>query len=273
MVSSLSIIFIIITLLITTLFPIIFLLILLKGHKGVFSVWIAGALGFIVTQVIIRIPLLQVLGTMPFVQSFARDQPVFYLLILALTAGLFETVGRLVVLRFVLVKRLSFMTGLAGGAGHGGIESIVLLGMTYVNNLIIAIMINRGMLGSIIPDSNQMSALIQTMTGTEPYLFFLAGVERIFTMIFHIAMYVLLAWFVTRKHSAAGFFLVAGIHGATDFIAPLMQINGASYLAIEGFLLAVAILSIILVLYLRPRFGENQQIPPDPAEQAVKEGY
>ena len=58
-----------------------------------------------------------------------------YCFVLALTAALFEVVARFGVAK-ILQKNINCEQGVAAGFGHGGIEAIVLIGMTYVNNLL-----------------------------------------------------------------------------------------------------------------------------------------
>ncbi len=273
MISPTAILFMLITLVASILVPIVFLLILLRGRKGVFSAWIAGALGFFVPQMIIRIPILQFLGTQPWFQAFARDQALVSAFGLALTAGLFETAGRFVDLRFGLGKRLSYMTGLAAGAGHGGVESIVLIGLTYVNNLVISLAINSGTLSAMIPDQATADSLIKTMLAVPQDAFLAAGLERLLTMALHAALSVLLCYFVVRQRPVSGFFVVLAIHAAVDFLAAMLQTAGVAIWPTEGVLAIIAVLSILLVLWLKPKFKDLQDIPPDPGEQAVREGY
>lgn len=274
MVSAVSILCMCIALFLSLLLPFIVLLILQKGRKGVFGVWVAGALGFILPQLVIRIPVLQYLGTLPAFQQFAKGYPYFYIFGLALTAGLFETAGRLLVLKVALAKRLSYITGLASGAGHGGIEAIIIVGLTYVNNLVISIFINTGNLSTIIPNDPALAENVrQSLLNTSPELFLMAGFERVFSMMFHIAMSILLTLFIMKKRAVLGFFLVAFLHFATDFSVGLMQIQRASSLAIEGVVFGIALVSLVLAIKIRPFFGESLSIPIDPGEQAVKEGY
>ncbi|HAL74121.1 MAG TPA: YhfC family intramembrane metalloprotease [Clostridiales bacterium] len=273
MISPTAILFMMITLVISILAPIVFLLILLRGRKGVFSAWIAGALGFFVAQIIIRIPALQFLGTQAWFQSFAEKQPLVFAFGLALTAGLFETAARYIVLQFGLGKRLSFTTGLAAGAGHGSIESIVLIGLTYVNNLVISLAINSGTLSSVVPDQAMAANLIKTMTAVPQDAFLAAGLERLFTMALHIALSVLLCYFLVKQQPFPGFMLVLAIHTAVDFLAAALQSSGTGIWPIEGVLAVIAVLSVLLVLWLKPKFKDQQDIPPDPGEQAVREGY
>lgn len=274
MVSSAAIAFMIVTLILSILVPLLFLILLMRGRKGVFGAWIAGAIGFFVPQLIIRIPVLQLLGTQETVQRFSTEQPILFVFLLALTAGLFETLGRLLVLKALLVKRLSYMTGLAAGAGHGAIESIALIGMTYVNNLVLSLFINSGNLAVLMPENSAATEEIRSaLLSVRPEMFLVAGLERIFTMMLHIALSVLLTWFILQRRSVRGFFLVLLIHFSVDFAVGVMQTQGLSVYWIEGVILGVAALSVLLVCWIKPLFKDQQGIPPDPAEQAVEEGY
>jgi uncharacterized membrane protein YhfC len=274
MVSASSLLFMIITLLLSLFLPVGFLLILQKGRRGVFSVWIAGALGFFLPQIVIRLSLLQLLGSRLWFQDFADENPYVFAFLIAASAALFETTGRLIVLKFVLSKRLSYMTGLAAGAGHGGIEAVYLIGLTYINNIVISFFINANKLSVLIPDNPELADSIrQTMLETSPHLFLLAGVERVFIMVLHIALSVLLALCIIKKHPALGFLLVSLMHFLVDFIVTILQLNRISFLIIEGMLLLVALVSLVFVVKIRPRFGDNMVIPIDPGEQAVNEGY
>lgn len=178
------------------------------------------------------------------------------------------------VLKYALAGRLSFRTGLVAGAGHGGIEAMVLIGLTYVNNLIVSFMINTGRLDQMIPDNPAMADSIrQLLVETPPGTFLMAGLERMLTMVFHIALSVLLAWFMYRKHSVMGFILVTALHFSVDFVAVLLSQNGVSMWVIEGALLVIACASLFMIRWLKPRFLQEQEIPVDPGEQAVKEGF
>lgn len=274
MVSNPALISMIFTLVVSLVLPIVILLALMKGRKGVFSVWVAGALGFVVPQLIIRIPILQYLGQTAGFQAFALTRPILYAFLLALTAGIFETVGRLVVLKYTLAGRLSFRTGLAAGAGHGGIEAMVLIGLTYVNNLVVSFMINTGKLSQLIPDNPAMADSIRKLlVETPPATYLMAGLERMLTMVFHTALSVLLAWFIYRKHGVLGFILVTTLHFAVDFTAVILSQNGISMWVIEGALLVIAGASLFMIRWLKPRFQQEQEIPVDPGEQAVNEGF
>jgi uncharacterized membrane protein YhfC len=274
MVSATALSYMVITLLLSLVLPFVLLIFLVRGRKGVFGTWVAGAIGFVLPQLIIRIPLLQLLGTLPAVRDFSESQPYIFVFLLALTAGLFETAGRLLVFKAILPRRLSYVTGLAAGAGHGAAESIVIVGMTYVNNLVISLFINSGNLEALMPGNPEMAETIRRqILDVSPELFLMAGLERVFTMILHISLSILLVWFIMKSHAITGFIIVASIHFAVDFATGVMQTLDWSPYLIEGFILAIAILSLIYIVIARSRFKDNLNIPSDPAEQAVIEGY
>jgi uncharacterized membrane protein YhfC len=169
---------------------------------------------------------------------------------------------------------LSFVTGLSAGAGHGAAESILIVGMLYVNNLIFSLAINNGTLDRLVQDDSAMAESIRTaILGTPPELFLMAGFERVFTMILQIFLTVLLASFLVKGRALVGFSLVLALHTAFDLAAGILPKLGVSALGIEAVILGIAGLSLAGIFGLRRRFGDRLAIPPDPAEEAVREGY
>ena len=145
MVSTASMIAIIITLFITLIAPVIVWIIygVKNKGKGVWKALALGAAGFVLLQMIIRMPILNIVSLIPGFGTFVAEYYVVYCLILAITAALFEVVARFAVAK-ILQKKINYEQGVAAGLGHGGIEAILIVGMTYINNLLYAIMINSG---------------------------------------------------------------------------------------------------------------------------------
>lgn len=128
-----------------------------------------GALTFFVFQGLLRIPLLQVV--LPLWDRYVLFQftrPVAFLVFLSLSAGIFEEVGRYLVMKRFMPKA-PVSHGLAFGIGHGGIEAVLLVG---INLLALA-------LTQAVP--------IGPLSGQ----FFAAGLERITAMTFHVCLSVL----------------------------------------------------------------------------------
>lgn len=241
-----------------------------KG-KGAFTAGLLGAAGFFVMQIIIRTPILSILSLSEGFLSFAANHYVLYCFVLALTAALFELIGRYAVAK-IMSKNLTFERGFAAGLGHGGIEAMVLIGMTYVSNLIYIVMINTGTFDTIVEqtaalgvDTASLTALKETLVGSSPFIFLLAGYERILTVIFHVALSLVVCYFVRRKKDVVGMGICLVCHCLVDFTAPLINGMAAGYLGnaistttayviVYLFLTIVAVLSVLGIKYIRKQW-------------------
>lgn len=278
MVSGLSLIAMVVTLLICTIAPIVAWIIYAVKNKGkgVWLAWLIGAAGFFVMQIVIRTPILSLLSLSPEFVKFANDYYIVYVLILAFTAALFEIVARFVG-AIILKKKQCYEVAVGAGLGHGGIEAIFLVGMTYVNNILYSIMINSGTFDAMVDATAQMGvdvtalvdvkkALIETSSAT----FLLAGYERILTMILHVAMTVLVFYFVSKKKSFVGILLCLLMHTVIDFVPGFVQ--GASiygylgdmfpievaYAIIYAFLTVMAVIGIVIITTIRKKWKMEQ---------------
>lgn len=276
MVGNLTIITVCVTLCISLLLPVAVLIVYGVKNKGrgVWSAWLLGAAGFAVMQVVIRLPILSVLSLIPAFVEFSVRHYVLYCFILALTAGLFEVVGRYVVAK-LMSKKLTCIRGIAAGMGHGGIEAMLIVGMTYVNNLIYIVMINSGQFDTIVQqtaamgvDTASLVALKEALVGTNAAVFLLAGYERILTMAFHVALSLLVCYFVSRKKDILGILICLVCHCAADFVTPL--VNGlatpymgnristtTAYVIVYIFLTVVAVLSVLLIRRISRKWGNE----------------
>lgn len=276
-VSTAAIVAMFVTLAICLGLPVVLLLVFRKKMgKGVTSAVLAGALGFFVPQAIIRIPALQVLSLLDGFAGFVQNHFWSYAILLALSAGLFETVGRLVVFKTVLKNRTTYNAALCAGLGHGGIEAIYLVGLTYVNNLILSFMINSGSAFDVLTGqglaTDQANQLIMTMTQTSPAVFYMAGFERVFTIGFQIGLSMLLAYGITRNRTAIFFFAVLLLHTTVDWLVIATQNAGWSPYAVEACIAVIGLMAITFVFRARSQFAEIE-IKRDEAEVAREEGY
>jgi len=261
-VSSAAILSMVATLVLSVGVPIAVLIVLSIKRKGAAGAFFAGMLGYFVPQMIIRTPILQALSRTDGYAAFVNQYTVPVLVVLALTAGLFETTGRLLVFTLVLKNRRGYFDGLAAGAGHGAIESIGLVGVTYFNNLTLSILINSGDLSALYSALPQETAddIVAVMTGTAPAMFLASGVERVLTMAFHTAMSVLLLLFIVKGATALGFLLVTGIHAALDFVVPMLSLSGVNIWITEGALAVVALVCIYLLIKLKDRIPDSPPV-------------
>lgn len=195
----------------------------LSRRLGTVKPVLLGALTFFVFQGLLRIPLLQfVLPRSTAYTLFQFTRPGLFLVFLSLTAGLFEEIGRYLVMK-------KFMAGapaaqaVAFGIGHGGIEAILLVGV----NLVLVASTGAFAIG---PASGQFLA---------------AGVERITAMVFHVCL-TLLVWRALAQPRRGWLALAILLHTLLNVLAGFLSLNGAPIALIEG---ALALATALFLLY------------------------
>jgi uncharacterized membrane protein YhfC len=263
MVSLQTIYFSILTLIVSLFFPIILSIWFCRKYKVQATTVLLGALTFLVFQLVLRIPLLQVLkpyypGEEP---SLTGWNLILYSFYLSATAALFEEGGRIIILKLFMKKKKDWKNSVALGIGHGGFEAISLTGLTYVSNLILMVMINSGLLKGY--DDPIMSQAIQQLTETSSWLFLMAGVERVLAIILHIGFSTFVVYGLTSKKYRYVLYAFLG-HFILNFpIAFVQNITGGIYIAI-AYIAVMALLSLYWVAKVSPDLFRNLQ--PDDAE-------
>jgi uncharacterized membrane protein YhfC len=250
----------VLALLVMFLFPVLLGIWFCRRYQVRWTVLLFGAAIFFVFQIVIRVPAVTLLG--PVVAPHLRGSKVLlalYLAALAFSAGLFESVGRWVGYKWLFRSRLTYdwRHGVAYGIGHGGIESIVLVGLSSALSLVQGIVLTRMdtvQLQAIIPEA----ALAQTLAARELLLNVTwidplwAGWERMMTMPFHVAMSLIVLQVFTQGQ-IRWLWVAVLIHGLVDF-GVLMggQFLGFPIWAIELCLAVCAAAALWLILKLRP---------------------
>lgn len=272
MISALTILACIVSLLVSLVLPVIIAIAFsVKWKKqGIVSAWLLGAAGFFVTQILIRLPILTALQGQSWFAAFAGNHLFLYAFSLAFTAGLFELAGRFAVAK-IMHRNLTCRRSLAAGLGHGGIEAILLVGITYVNNLIYIFMINSGSFDALLAQSAAMGIdvsqleLIRTQfLTTSPVVFLLAGLERLLAMTAHVGMSMLVCYGVAHKKVLPCIALCLGIHTFIDLTAGISLLAGsvlsqsAVYILIYLILIAVAVFSVFVIRELSRRWTAKE---------------
>jgi uncharacterized membrane protein YhfC len=197
------------------------------------SVWGAGALVFIVSQCELRLPWQIPLGMWvgPHLHG-SRWLGFAWIAASAFTAGLFEEVGRWAGYRWLVKKERSFRTGVMFGLGHGGVESMVLVGMTLFGTLATyVILVTAPSLLQLPPET--LDKLVKTMSSLHAGDFVASSVERVMALTFHVACsLVVLQCFV--RGSKWWVVLAVAMHFVADFVA----VGGAVELKSYGTLVA-----------------------------------
>ena len=272
MVNTSTVICCVITLLVCLVLPVVALILFARKcpKQGILTAWLLGAAGFFVTQILIRVPILTVLQSQSWFVRFSLNSPFLYVFSLAFTAGLFELAGRFVVAK-VMQKNLTFRCSLAAGLGHGGIEAMLLVGMTYVNNLLYIVMINTGIFDTLYtqpgitePIIAQLELIRTQLIGTPAPVFLLASLERILTVICHTAMSMLVCYGVAHRKSLPCTLLCLGIHTLLDLTAGISLLAGnglsqtAVYIIIYAILTFAAVASLGIIRELARRWNKPE---------------
>lgn len=175
-------------------------------------------------------------------------------------AGLFEETGRFLAFKTVLRGRQNKdANALMYGAGHGGFEAMVLVGIVMINDLVISIMINSGNTAALTNGLSgdalaQVETAVKQLIGNPSSEFLLSGFERIFAITVHIALSVLV-WFAAKYRKCLYLYpLAILIHLLVDGVTVLCQGIGASLLVIE---VVVGILSVATALIARLVWKRN----------------
>lgn len=230
-----------------------------KKYQRSAGLILAGALGFLCTQALVRMPLLQV-----FSSRLAVLGTVATALILGCSAALFETSGRVAVARLTRERSASITGGMLLGLGHGLCEMFVVLVGAYINNLVL-------LLGSSGATSEIAAQVKQALVATPLWLFAVAFGERLMVMVFHTLMSVLIVkGFLTGK-KALYTLLVFLLHAALDTAVVLIA-NRFGPLWTEV-LVAAAAVSCLIILLRMPDLRKGAPLPADEAAQAAQEGY
>ena len=127
----------------------------------------------------------------------AQSRPWLYYVYAALAAAVFEETGRLIAMKFWMKKWLDFPNALMYGIGHGGVEAILIGGLSGISNLVSMLMINSGAMQNTLAalpaeSANQTVSQLSALWTTPAPLFFVSGIERISAIILHIGLSLLI---------------------------------------------------------------------------------
>lgn len=167
--------------------------------------WFVGALMFILS--LTRIPLNAYANQI--ILAAPVTQWTYSLLALApsLTAGVFEEMARYIGFKFI-IKDDTYEKGLTYGAGHGGIESIMLVGVSVLS------------VGVVILTSPEVlpPGQLEMILATPIYMPLVGLYERLMAMIVQIGFSVIVLESV-RREDVRYLFAAIGLHTLLDFLA------------------------------------------------------
>lgn len=216
-----------------------------------------GALVFFVFQLLTRVPAVQL------IQAALADQlkasPTLtwtWLVVLALTAGLFEEVGRYFGYRALMRgEEKTWSKAVMYGLGHGGFESIVLVGGMMLVGIINLWSFANGGFAQLPEDQKTLAVQqLQALNAQPGWMALLGAWERLWTLPIQVAFSVVVLQVFRTGKLIWLLWAVLG-HALVDLIAVgLQQMLGAgivSSLIIEGVIAVFGVLAVWIIWRLR----------------------
>jgi len=195
-------------------------------------------------------------------------------LFLGLSAGFFEEVARYLTYRFWARDARRWRAGLMLGAGHGGIEAMI-LGLLALVNTVALFGMRDGYFTALVPAEQfpLAQAQAQALLDGAWYDALLAPAERLFALAAHLSLSLLVMEGFIRGRQGRWLAVAIAWHALLDALVVFTTVRWDIYVA-EGVLAVFALACVgIIFLLRRPVQAANVQAPePGPApEPAVIE--
>ena len=257
MVSTVSIIFIVMNMILGIMIPVGLLVYFRKKYQAsVKSFFVGCAVMLIFALVLEQIVHAVVLGSD--IGTTIRNNIWFYALYGGLMAGIFEETGRFLAMRYVLKKEHSDAhNALMYGAGHGGFEAMVILTLG---------MINMGQTQALLAPLDESSkgvlqAAFNTLITTPSWHFVLSPVERIAAITAQIALSVIVWFAASEKKSRIQLLLLAIVlHAILDAASVLAAKSGMPIIGVEIMIYILAIAFVVLARAIWKKMMNNTDV-------------
>ena len=171
----------------------------------------------------------------------------YYALYGGLAAGLFEETGRFLSMKFLMRREpSSALPGVGYGAGHGGIEMLIIFGITMISNLALAAMINAGqtdVLLAKVPEEQlgQVQAQFAALQGLNAGSIAIGFWERISALVLQLGLSMMVWTAVRRGGKWLWLFpLAILLHALVDAVAVVLS-KSVSMAALEVVICAIAV--------------------------------
>ena len=226
-----------------------------RKNKNAGRAIMIGAFCYIVSAYVLE----QILHSMVFtVWPDIRQNLVVFCLYGCLAAGVFEETARFLGLRTLCKNDKSPAIGFAYGVGHGGIEAILLAGLTMLNNLMVMYAINSGNTDDLLAgvEGEQLTlaqdqlAQLAAIPATQ---WLAAGLERVCAIGLHLVLSMLIWMVVTKRLPIWGYPLAICLHAVSNLPAMLYQAGVLTVWPTELATLVLVLLVAALVWQLHRR--------------------
>lgn len=238
----------------TLVLPVVLLIVLAVMKKIRLAPLALGFVSFFVSQMVLRIPLLQLLNAAGALNAIAANTVLYAVVVGGLSAGLFEETARLGGAA-ILKNYRTWKDMVSFGLGHGLCEVMLVMGMAYLNNLLLAAALTdpAGPLGLLLTglDSAALQQLTAQLAAIGPGLAALALLERVSAVLFHLFATSLVFTAVIRR-KPLWYFAAVAAHTLFNSLAVLLA--GFGLLAVELVLFALGLAMGAWVLASRRRW-------------------
>lgn len=163
-----------------------------------------------------------------------------YALYGGLAAGIFEETGRFLAMKYAMHGSLDKNTAIMYGIGHGGIESVILIGLPYMVMLTVAVIINHApaeYLSSVPPDKQMVFAHTMAVAAV-PAQVCMAGLERVFAFFMQLG-FSYMVYRAVKSKKICLLFAAAGLHFFADASSFIVSKYASAY-ATEAYIMALA---------------------------------
>ena len=153
---------------------------------------------------------------------------VAYIIYGILAAGIFEETGRFIVFRILKNKEYEKKEAVMFGIGHGGIEAILIIGLTSIWYAVMLINYKNGGIEALIPKGTPsstaatMKSIIDNLLKVTSSEIVLSILERIIAIFSHIGLSVIVFTSVNSKKIYL-FFVAIIMHAVLDIPAAMFQ--------------------------------------------------
>ena len=173
-----------------------------------------------------------------------------YMLYGGLAAGVFEETGRYVAFRWILRKTRypERDTAVTYGIGHGGIEAMLILGVTYASYALLVLFYRAGnadaALALVGGDANALAGSLGLIGQITPGVCAVAMLERTGTLLFHIALSLFVFLAARDRTQWTWFPFAILLHAIADMPAVLYQAGKLPLAATEIWVWVVALYAL-----------------------------
>jgi len=265
-VPVLSIVFMAVSAILAIGVPVYLLILFRKKYNAKVIPMLIGVAGFVVFALVLEASIHRiVIG-----RFISASNKVLYVLYGAFMAGIFEESARFIAFKILKRKYGGIGTALSYGIGHGGIESILLAGMSMINSIVSSIIINTGNIEMIRGNyqgetlatvNDHMAALV----AAAPYMFLVSGIERLMAIAIQLSLSVIVFYAVFGKNKLWLYPLAIIFHAIVGIPAMVFQMWGLNLFLTEGIVCLLAVCVVLFAKYLHGKLSATLIADPSPS--------